>query len=163
MKVRSYSELITIDDFKNRFEYLRLNGSVGIDTFGFDRYLNQRFYHSTEWNTIRDKVIVRDCGCDLGIDGREIFGRIYIHHMNPVLVENLLNGMDADLLNPEYLICTTHNTHNAIHYGDEHLLMEEFIERKPNDTCLWREGDPNAKHIIVDQEIDWYRGRRRKF
>ena len=135
--IKTYSELITIPTFEERFKYLQLNGHVGVDTFGFDRYINQNFYRSREWKRIRDHVILRDNGCDLGLEGYEIYGRIYIHHMNPILVQDIIHQSDF-LLNPEYLICTTHTTHNAIHYGDESLLITAQIERKPNDTCPWK-------------------------
>lgn len=135
--IRTYSELIKLPTFKERYEYLRLGGRVGEDTFGFDRYLNQAFYKSEEWKSIRDHVIIRDNGCDLGIEGHEIFGRILIHHMNPIRKEDIINRSDI-LLNPEYLICTIKNTHDAIHYGDENLLVIAPIERKKNDTCPWR-------------------------
>lgn len=137
MSIRTYSELVTLPTFKERFRYLKLDGSVGAETFGFDRYLNQLFYRSQEWKRIRDQVIVRDNGCDLGVEGYEIYGRIYIHHMNPILKHDLLNRTEI-LLNPEYLIATTHLTHNAIHYGDENLLVTAPIERTKNDTCPWR-------------------------
>ena len=135
--IKTYSELITIPTFEERFKYLQLNGVVGKETFGFDRYINQNFYRSQEWKRIRDQIILRDNGCDLGLDGYEIYGRIYIHHMNPILIKDIIHQSDF-LLNPEYLICTTHNTHNAIHYGDENLLITAPIERKPNDTCPWK-------------------------
>ena len=135
--IRTYSDLIKLPTFEERFEYLRLNGSVGKETFGFDRYLNQNFYKSSEWKRIRDSVIIRDNGCDLGMIDREIFGRILIHHMNPISVEDIHNCSDI-LMNPEYLISTTHNTHNAIHYGDSSLLIVDPIERTKNDTCPWR-------------------------
>lgn len=134
---RTYSELITLPTFEERYRYLRIGGRVGEETFGFDRYLNQIFYKSKEWLSIRDQVIARDNGCDLGIPGREIRGRILIHHMNPITVEDILNRSDF-LLNPEYLICTVKNTHDAIHYGDENLLNKDPIERTKNDTCPWR-------------------------
>lgn len=135
--IRTYSELITLPTFKERYEYLRLGGRVGEDTFGFDRYLNQAFYKSEEWRSIRDHVITRDNGCDLGMEGHEIFGRILIHHMNPIRKEDIINRSDI-LLNPEYLICTIKNTHDAIHYGDENLLVIAPVERRKNDTCPWR-------------------------
>lgn len=135
--IRTYTELVQLQTFEERYRYLQLNGSVGADTFGFDRYLNQNFYRSKEWKLIRDKVIVRDNGCDLGVEGYEIHGRIYIHHMNPLLLEDIVDRTEF-LLNPEYLITTTHSTHNAIHYGDESLLVTAPIERVPNDTCPWR-------------------------
>ena len=134
---RTYSELIQLKTFKERYEYLRLGGQVGADTFGFDRYLNQIFYRSPEWRSMRDQIIVRDNGCDLGIEGREIYGRIYIHHMNPIVVKDLTDRTDL-LLNSEYLITTTFNTHQAIHYSDEGILIPDPIERKPNDTCPWK-------------------------
>ena len=135
--IRTYSELITLPTFKERYEYLRLGGRVGEDTFGFDRYLNQAFYKSEEWRSIRDHVITRDNGCDLGMEGHEIFGRILIHHMNPIRKEDIINRSDI-LLNPEYLICTIKNTHDAIHYGEESLLVIAPVERRKNDTCPWR-------------------------
>lgn len=139
MKIRRYSELCKLRTFEGRFEYLRLDGQVGKDTFGFDRIFNQRFYTSTEWRRIRDHVIVRDNGCDLGVEGHEIYGnRIIIHHLNPISLEDI-ERQSAYLLNPEFLITTIHNTHNAIHYGDESLLIRAPIERTKNDTCPWRQ------------------------
>lgn len=135
--IRTYSELVLLPTYEERFRYLRLDGEVGRDTFGFDRYLNQIFYKSSEWKSIRDQVIIRDNGCDLGVDGREIYGRILIHHMNPITKEDVLNRTDL-LLNPEYLICTSKLTHDAIHYGDEDLLIKDPVIRRPNDTCPWR-------------------------
>lgn len=136
--IKTYSELITFSTFEERFRYLQLSGSyVGEDTFGYDRYLNQQFYKTREWRNLRDKLIVRDNGCDLGVDGYEIRGRIIIHHLNPISKNDILSQTDL-LTNPEYLICTTHNTHNAIHYGDENLLIKGPIERTKNDTCPWR-------------------------
>lgn len=137
MNIRTYSELIKLPTFEERYIYLRLGGRVGETTFGFDRYLNQMFYKSDEWLAIRDKVIVRDNGCDLGIEGREIESSILIHHMNPISKKDILERSDF-LLNPEYLICTIKNTHDAIHYGDENLLIKDPIERRKNDTCPWR-------------------------
>ena len=137
MNIRTYSELYKLKTFKERFTYLRLNGFVGKETFGFDRYLNQVFYKSAKWRSIRDFVIVRDNGCDLGIEGREIYGKIIIHHMNPITIQDIEQESDF-LLDPEFLISTVHETHNAIHYGDENLLILAPIERKPNDTCPWR-------------------------
>lgn len=137
MIIRTYSELIKLLTFEERFQYLKLDGDVGVETFGFDRYLNQAFYSSDEWKSIRNQVIIRDNGCDLGIEGREIYKRIIIHHMNPITKEDLLYRTEY-LLNPEYMICTMKNTHDAIHYGDENLLFKDPIERKPNDTCPWR-------------------------
>ena len=135
--IRTYSELIKLPTFEERFDYLRLDGVVGKDTFGFDRYLNQQFYRSSEWKRIRNQVIVRDNGCDLGIDDYEIHGRILIHHMNPISIEDLQYMSDL-LMDPEYLICVSHRTHNAIHYGDESLIVTAPIERSQNDTCPWR-------------------------
>ena len=135
--IRTYSELITLPTFKERYRYLRLKGFVGEETFGYDRYLNQVFYKSKEWMDIRDYVIVRDNGCDLGIPGREIHSRILIHHMNPITKQDILNRSEF-LLDPEYLISTIKVTHDAIHYGDENLLMEEPIIRTENDTCPWK-------------------------
>lgn len=137
MSIRTYSELITIPTFEERFKYLQLKGSVGKDTFGYDRYLNQLFYQTIEWKRLRRDLIIRDCGCDLGVEGYEIHGRIIIHHMNPITKEDLLDRTDY-LMNPEYLICTTHSTHNAIHYGDESLLVTAPIIRSKNDTCPWK-------------------------
>lgn len=137
MKIRTYGELIKLPTFKERFRYLKLNGKVAEETFGFDRYLNQQFYKSNEWLELRDYIIIRDCGCDLGIDDREIYKRIIIHHMNPITKYDIINRTDM-LLNPEYLICTTKRTHDAIHYGDENILYDLPIERTKNDTCPWR-------------------------
>ena len=135
--IRTYSELIKLPTFKERFEYLSLKGCVGKETFGWERYINQAFYRSKEWKDVRNFVIVRDCGCDLGIPGREIPDRILIHHMNPILPKDIVLSNDF-ILDPEYLICTTHNTHEAIHYGSEDLLISEPVERMPNDTCPWK-------------------------
>lgn len=135
--IRTYSELSQLKTFKERYEYLRLGGVVGDDTFGFDRYLNQIFYKTKEWKDIRRFVIIRDNGCDLGVDGYEIHGTILIHHMNPIRVDDILKRSDI-LLNPEYLITTVLSTHNAIHYGDNSLLITAPIERSKNDTCPWR-------------------------
>lgn len=135
--IRTYSELCQLSTFEERFDYLRLDGVVGKDTFGFDRYLNQQFYRSSEWKRIRDRVILRDNGCDLGVEGYEIRGRILIHHINPISVEDIHTMSDL-LMNPEYLICVSHRTHNAIHYGDESLIITTPIERTQNDTCPWR-------------------------
>lgn len=137
MNIRTYDELIKIKDFRGRFEYLKLGGKVGETTFGWERYLNQQFYKSPEWKKVRDEVIVRDLGCDLGIVGRDILTRIYIHHMNPISPKDIVNRTDI-LLNPNYLICTSKSTHEAIHYGDESLLLLEPVIRTPNDTCPWK-------------------------
>lgn len=135
--IKTYSELIMLPTFEERFKYLQLNGSVGKDTFGFDRYVNQNFYRSKEWKRVRDFVILRDNGCDLAADGYVIYGKIIIHHMNPITVKDI-ESVTGYLMNPEYLICTTHSTHNAIHYGDESMLPILPTERRKNDTCPWR-------------------------
>lgn len=137
MSIKCYSELVLFPTFKERYEYLRMKGVVGEETFGFDRYMNQFFYRSPEWKRIRDFVIMRDNGCDLGIPGRGIFGKVTIHHMNPIRPDDIRRRTDI-LLNPEYLIVTTHNTHLAIHYGDDSILLQDPIERKPGDTCPWK-------------------------
>ena len=139
MKIRTYSELITLPTFKERFEYLKLNGIVGEETFGFDRYLNQKFYRLPEWKHIRREVILRDNGCDLGLEDREIppGERILVHHMNPMSVKDVVNKLDW-ILDPEFLISTMKITHDAIHYGSEELLYAEPIIRKPNDTIPWK-------------------------
>ena len=135
--IRTYSELITLPTFEERYQYLKIGGTVGEETFGFDRYLNQSFYKTKEWLRIRDHVIVRDQGCDLAMIDREIRGKILIHHMNPITKEDIVRRSKY-LLDPEYLICTVKNTHDAIHYGDESLLIKAPIERQKNDTCPWR-------------------------
>ena len=136
--MKTYTELMRLNTFEDRFRYLKLNGKVGEDTFGFDRYLNQRFYQSPEWLKIKRDVIIRDGGCDLGIADRPIRGRIFVHHMNPVSKKDILERTDI-LLKPEYLICVSKETHDAIHYGDERYLKKDaIIERKPNDTCPWK-------------------------
>lgn len=137
MTIRIYSELSKLSTFEDRFKYLKLNGSIGVDTFGFDRVFNQMFYNSREWKSIRDFVIVRDNGCDLGVTGYDIFGKITIHHLNPISIKDIERRTEL-LLNPEYLITTTHSTHNAIHYGNEEILIKTPIERSRNDTCPWR-------------------------
>lgn len=137
--IRTYSELIQIPTFEERYRYLRLGDRVGEETFGFDRYLNQRFYKSREWKNIRNEVIVRDKACDLAFEDREIPNgvRVLIHHMNPIRIEDISYKKDW-ILDPEFLVCVTKRTHDAIHYGDETLLYSDPIERSPNDTCLWR-------------------------
>lgn len=135
--IKTYSELITIPTFEERFEYLKLDGQVGVETFGFNRYLNQAFYKSDEWLSIRDYVITRDNGCDLGMEGYEINGRILIHHINPITKDDIIQRSRI-LLDPENLITTVKRTHDAIHYGDSNLLMRAPIERRKNDTCPWR-------------------------
>lgn len=137
MNIKTYSELSKLTTFEERYRYLRLGGRVGEETFGFDRWINQMFYKDPEWLKIRDEVIIRDNGCDLGIEGREIYSRIIVHHMNPITKADILDRSEF-LLNPEYLICTVKNTHDAIHYGDENLLITLPMERNVNDTCPWR-------------------------
>jgi len=136
MMTKSYSELKKLRDFEERFEYLMLNGQVGRATFGFDRYINQKFYASYEWKNIRNQVISRDNGCDLGIPGYEIHGSLLIHHMNPMEADNIIHR-EGWIIDPEYLITTTSNTHNAIHYGNRSLLPRIVTARSPNDTKLW--------------------------
>ena len=137
MSIKTYSELMTLPTYEERYRYLKLGGRVGEETFGFDRYLNQEFYKSDEWRKVRDEVIIRDNGCDLGIPDREIHGRILVHHMNPITIDDIKNRSEF-LLNQEYLITTVKNTHDAIHYGDENLLITVPKERSKNDTCPWR-------------------------
>ena len=134
--IRTYRQLRRLDTYTERFRYLALRGAVGEATFGFDRYINQQFYTSRQWRQIRSEVIARDNGCDLGIDGFEVYSRIVIHHMNPMTIEDVAGGNDS-ILDPEFLITTTHFTHNAIHYGDERLLPRPLVERRPGDTRLW--------------------------
>lgn len=134
--IRTYSGLRRISDFTGRFNYLRLRGVVGESTFGFDRHINQAFYRSAEWRHLRHEIIVRDDGCDMGDRDHPIDGRILIHHMNPMTVAEVVAGEDG-ILNPEFLICVSHRTHNAIHYGDESLLPRAHVERRPGDTRLW--------------------------
>lgn len=136
--IKTYSELITLPTFRERFRYLKIGGRVGEETFGLDRKINQYFYQrSDEWKSIRNYVIVRDNGCDLGIEGYDIYSHIIVHHINPITMEDIRMSSDY-LLDPEFLICTSLNTHNAIHYGDESLLYTSLIERTKNDTCPWR-------------------------
>lgn len=135
-RIRTFTQLSRIHDFDERYNYLRLRGEVGETTFGFDRYMNQMFYSSREWKQIRHHVIARDQGCDLAFPGFEIYDRIYIHHMNPMTVADLETG-NMDILNPEFLISTTHRTHNAIHYGDSSLLVKPLVDRQQGDTRLW--------------------------
>ena len=136
---RSYRELSRLKTFEERFEYLRMNGTVGSDTFGFDRYLNQAFYTSPEWKRFRRSVIIRDNGCDLGVEGRGILGeKIIIHHINPLTMEDLTERRSEALMNMDNVICVSHMTHQAIHYGDESLLPKDPTERRPGDTCPWK-------------------------
>ena len=135
--MKTYSDLIKLQTFEERFNYLRLYGQIGVETFGFDRIYNQKFYRSKEWKDVRNYVITRDLGCDLGIMDREIQGRIMVHHMNPISIEDIQHSSDY-LLDPEYLITVSPKTHDAIHYSDESILLPSFvIERKPGDTKLW--------------------------
>lgn len=139
MRIRTYTELIRIPDYYERFRYLQLRGEVGIETFGWERYLNQMLYRSKKWRKVRDEVIIRDNGCDLAHPDFEIskYDRIYIHHMNPLSPEDVESNSDL-IYDPEFLICTVFGTHNAIHYGDEGLLPKLPVERRPGDTCPWR-------------------------
>lgn len=137
MRIKTYSELIALPTFEDRFEYLQLKGIVGQETFGFDRYLNQILYSSKEWKSLRNEIIVRDNGRDLALEGFEIHGRILIHHINPITIDDVIKRREM-VFDPENLICVTHNTHNAIHYGDKSLLITGPIERRANDTCPWK-------------------------
>lgn len=137
MSIKTYSELITIPTFEERFEYLQLKGSVGKDTFGYDRYLNQVLYRSPEWKRLRNQIIIRDGGCDLACEGYDIYGKVLIHHLNPITVDDVL-ARSRKVFDPDNLVCVTHNTHNAIHYGDADLLITGPIARTKNDTCPWR-------------------------
>lgn len=134
--VRTYSELVTIPHFQDRFNYLKLDGVVGDETFGDQRYVNQSFYRSTEWKAVRDYVISRDYGRDLAVPGREIHDMVLVHHMNPITNQDILNR-NPDILDPEFLVCVSHDTHNAIHYGDRTKLVPVVLERTPGDTKLW--------------------------
>lgn len=135
--IKTYSELSKFTTFKERYNYLKLNGAVGKETFGFDRFINQNFYRSSEWKKIRDYVIIRDNGCDLGMEGYTIYGKIIIHHMNPISINDIMENSEF-LIDPEYLISTVHATHNAIHYGDENFIMSLPVDRTKNDTCPWK-------------------------
>lgn len=135
-RIRTYSELIELQTFEERFEYLSLRGQIGCETFGFNRWVNQQFYTSRQWRNLRRDAIVRDVGCDLAIEGREIYGRLIVHHMNPLQESDIVHGTRR-ALDLEFLICTSHNTHNAIHFGDASLLVKEHISRRPGDTKLW--------------------------
>ena len=148
--LRTYTELLQHHTFKDRFHYLKLGGSVGRSTFGFDRYLNQQFYRSAEWRHVRHEVIARDLGRDLGVQGYEIWDRIYIHHMNPMTVEDIEHG-NADILDPDFLISASLMTHNAIHYGDAKLLRQPLVERKPGDQILWRSNE-HPHHVGRHQQ-----------
>ena len=135
--IKTYSELIIIPDFLERYQYLRIGGRVGADTFGYDRYLNQILYHSDEWKRFRRDIIIRDNGCDLACDGYDVHQRILVHHINPITVEDVLRR-DPKIFDPDNVITTSHNTHQAIHYGDEGLLIRAPTERTKNDTCPWK-------------------------
>nr|DAT41873.1 MAG TPA: HNH endonuclease bacteriophage, HNH Endonuclease, DNA.52A [Caudoviricetes sp.] len=137
MKIKSYSEMCSFSTFIERFNYLKLNGKVGIETFGFDRYLNQVLYCSQEWKRFRRQVIIRDNGCIFGLDGYDINGRLIVHHINPITLEQI-EQRDPMIFSMENVVCVTHNVHEAIHYGDESLIPTDPIIRKPNDTCLWK-------------------------
>lgn len=134
---KRYSELILLPTFKERFEYLKLDGKVGEDTFGWDRYLNQTFYRSAQWRHIRDQVIVRDNGCDMGLEGYPIHGKILIHHINPITADDISHSDEEVLIDLDNLVCVSLATHNAIHYGDESLIPQDPVVRKPGDTCPW--------------------------
>lgn len=136
MRSKTYSELMTLRTFEERFKYLSLRGSIGVITFGFDRYLNQDFYNSGPWRSVRDEIIIRDGACDLAIPGYDIFNAIRIHHMNPMTIEDIERG-DPAILDPEFLICTSLDTHNAIHFGSSKLIPRLPIERRRGDTKLW--------------------------
>ena len=135
--IRRYSELIRYDTFLDRYHYLNLVGQVGVATFGLDRYLNETLYRSSKWRRTRDQVIIRDNGCDLGFEGFDIAGRIIVHHINPLTVQDIEDDVD-EIYDPEFLICCSFETHNAIHYGDERLLPVLPVERRPGDTCPWK-------------------------
>ena len=134
---KTYEELVKLKTFKERYRYLKLSGRIGEETFGFNRYLNQVFYRSKEWKQFRNKIIIRDNGCDLGIDGMEIHSKILIHHINPITKKDILERSEL-LMDENNVICVSHITHEAIHYGDESLLQDEYIPRRPNDTIPWR-------------------------
>ena len=136
-RIRTFSELSKLDTFSDRYEYLKIGGSVGKATFGGYRPLNQNFYRSAEWRRLRREVILRDLGCDLGVPGYDIYGKVYIHHMNPVDVDDLVHATEY-LLDPEYLITVSFGTHQAIHYGSFDLIDRELVDRRPNDTCPWK-------------------------
>lgn len=135
--IKTYSELILLSTFLERFKYLKIGGKVGCETFGYDRYLNQTLYRTAEWKRFRREIILRDNGCDLGCDDRIIYGKILIHHIEPISANDIINR-DIKVFDPNNVICVSLDTHNAIHYGSEDLLMIDPIERKPNDTCPWR-------------------------
>lgn len=137
MVLRKYSELKRLKTFEERYEYLRIGGLIGESTFGFERYLNQQLYTSQRWRLLRNEIIIRDNGCDLGIEGRDIYDKIIIHHMNP-LTRDQMKEPDESMFDPDFLICVSQTTHNAIHYGDRSLLKKDYVPRRPNDTCPWK-------------------------
>lgn len=150
--IRSYHELKRLKTFEERYRYLKLDGKVGEQTFGYDRYLNQILYRSQLWLDVRDEVIIRDNGNDLGIEGYQIRGLIIVHHMNPITIEDV--ELDRDIVfDKDFLICTSHRSHNAIHYGDESLLYKAPIERRPNDTCPWREKNQNGRLLLNEKKL----------
>lgn len=156
MSIKCYSELITIPSFLDRYNYLKIGGKVGAETFGHDRYLNQILYRSRDWLDFRDVIIIRDNGCDLACEGFELYDRILVHHINPVTVEDVLRR-DPKVFDPENVVSTCLNTHNAIHYGDASLLALLPPERTPNDTCPWRKEDVHVQHIRHNQGSPWRR------
>lgn len=158
MMIRSYSDLIQLPTFEERYDYLRLRGIVGAETFGFDRIFNQMFYRSDEWKFIRGQVIARDLGCDLGIHDRDIFDRIVVHHMNPISIDDIRNSTEF-LMDPEYLITTSDMTHKAIHYGTDNVFKLENRERRPYDTCPWKrkEGGANGREYFQDNRAPFGR------
>lgn len=137
MIIKTYSEMMQFETFEERFNYLKLSGRVGEDTFGYDRIFNQMLYKSPRWRRVRDEIIIRDNGCDLGVEGRDIHGRVLIHHINPITLDDVLRESDS-LFDPENLITVSHMTHNAIHYSDDSILIKDPVERRRNDTCPWK-------------------------
>lgn len=135
--IKTYSEMLSLPTFIERFEYLKIGGQVGDATFGYDRYLNQILYRTPEWKRFRRDIIVRDMGCDLACDDREIVGKIIVHHINPLTIEDVYN-LDPKIFDPENVVCVSLDTHNAIHYGDQSLLMKDPVVRTKNDTCPWK-------------------------
>lgn len=135
--IKTYSELMTLPTFIERFNYLKIGGRVGEETFGYDRYLNQVLYRTPEWKRFRRDIIIRDMSCDLACDDREIVGKVLVHHIDPLTIDDVLNR-HPKIFDPENVICVSLDTHNAIHYGDESLLMKEPVVRTKNDTCPWR-------------------------
>lgn len=156
MTIKCYSELITIPSFLDRYNYLKIGGQVGVETFGHDRYLNQILYRSRDWLDFRDEIIIRDNGCDLACAGFELYDRILVHHINPITVEDVIRRAPK-VFDPENVVSTCLTTHNAIHYGDASLLALLPPERTPNDTCPWRKGDAHEQHIDHYQGSPWRR------